>query len=173
MNETIKTLNKRQSCRAYLSKEVPEDLINEIVETGLEAPNGKGLQGTACIVVTNKEIRDQLEKENALVLGREDLHPFYNAPVVVLVIAKGNTGIYDGSCTMDNMLNAAYSLGIGSCWIHRAKEVCQSEFGRKLLIDNGFDPDEWVGIGNLILGYPEKEYSPKAARKEKRVVFIK
>lgn len=173
MNETISILNKRQSCKAYLDKEVPEELIKEIVQAGIQAPNGMGQQNTACLVITNKEVRDQLEKENAKVIGNEKAHPFYNAPVVILVIAKGSTRIYDGSCSMDNMLNAAYSLGVGSCWIHRAKEVCQSDFGKKLLLDHGFDPNEWEGIGNLILGYPEKEYKPKAPRKENRVVYIK
>ena len=173
MNETIKTLLNRSSCKSYLDKAVPDELINEVVETGLYAPNGMGMQNTACFVITNKEIRDELEKENANVMGKEGIHPFYNAPVVILVIAKGVTGIYDGSCTMDNMLNAAYSLGLGACWIHRAKETCESEFGKKLLLDNGFNPAEWIGIGNLILGYPAAEYKPKAPRKENRVIYKK
>ncbi len=173
MNETIKTLLSRSSCKSYLDKDVPDELINEVVETGLYAPNGMGMQNTACLVITNKEIKDELEKENAKVMGKEGIHPFYNAPVVILVIAKGVTGIYDGSCTMDNMLNAAYSLGLGACWIHRAKETCLSEFGKKLLLDNGFDPNEWIGVGNLILGYPAVEYKPKAERKEHRVICIK
>ncbi len=173
MNETIKTLLNRSSCKSYLDNDVPEELINQVIETGLYAPNGMGQQNTACIVITNKEIRDQLEQENAKVMGREGIHPFYNAPVVILVIARGVTGIYDGSCTMDNMLNAAYSLGLGSCWIHRAKETCLAPFGKKLLLDNGYNPDEWIGVGNLILGYPAIEYKPKAERKENRVTYIK
>ncbi len=173
MNEAINILNKRQSCKNYLDKKVPENFLKEVVETGLEAPNGRGLQNVALIVVEKKEIRDALEAENSKVLGKEGIRPFYNAPVVILVIAKGSTAIYDGSCSLDNMLNAAYALGLGSCWIHRAKEVCQSEFGKELLSENGFDPNEWEGIGNLILGYPASPYKEKAPRKEKRVVYIK
>ena len=173
MNETIKTLLNRCSCKSYSNNQVSEDLINQVVEAGLYAPNAMGMQNTACLVVTNKDIRDILENENGKVMGKEGLHPFYNAPVVIVVIAKGNNGVYDGSCTMDNMLNAAFSLGLGSCWIHRAKEVCSSEFGRKFLQDNGFDPDEWYGVGNLILGYPAGEYKPKAPRKSNRVIHIK
>ncbi len=173
MNETIKTLINRSSCKAYSEKPLPEELINEVVETGLYAPSAMGQQNTACIVVSNKEVRDILENENGKVMGKEGLHPFYNAPVVIIVIAKGHNGIYDGSCTMENMLNAAYSLGLGSCWIHRAKEVCETEYGRKLLQDNGFDPDEWFGVGNMILGYPANEYKPKVPRKENRIKYIK
>ncbi len=173
MNETIKTLTTRSSCKSYLDKEMPIEIIEEIVNAGLYAPNAMGMQNTACLVVTNKDVRNHLEEENAKVMAREGIHPFYNAPVVVVVIAKGKNGIYDGSCTIDNMLNAAYSLGIGSCWIHRAKEVCEGEFGKKLLLDNGYDPNEWFGVGNVILGYPAVEYKPKSARKEHRIAYIK
>ena len=104
MNETIKTLETRCSCKAYTDKMFPKDLLDEILEAGLYAPSGMGQQNCAAIVITNKEIRDMLEQENAKIMGRDHLHPFYNAPIFVLVIAKGPTGIYDGSLMIGNIV---------------------------------------------------------------------
>lgn len=173
MNETIKTLESRCSCKAYTDEMVPEDSLKEILEAGLYAPSGLGQQNAAAIVIINKEIRDELEKENARIKGREDIHPFYKAPIVILVIAKGVTGVYDGSLMIGNMLNAAASLGIGACWIHRAKEEIERDFGKKLLLENGFDPKEWQGVGNVILGYPASPAKEKLPRKEHRIVYVR
>lgn len=172
MNEAIETMIKRSSCRQYLEKDVPEELIKEVVLAGLHAPTGMGMQGSAAIVITNKEIRERLEEENCKVMGRVG-KPFYGAPVVILVIAKGRTGLYDGSAMIMNMLNAATSLGLGSCWIHRAKEELETDFGKKLLEDNGFDPNEYVGVGHVILGYPNGTQKEKAPRKNGRDVYLK
>ena len=172
MNETINTLIHRRSCRSYLDKEVPEELIEQIVEAGLYAPTGRGSQGDAVIVITNKEIRDELEKQNAAVMGREGTSPFYGAPVVLLVIASGPLGVYDGSCLISNMMNAATSLGLGSCWIHRAYEECQEGYGRQLLKEAGYG-EEYYGIGHVILGYPAGEFPKPQARKEGRVAYFK
>lgn len=172
MNETIENEIKRTSCRQFLDKEIPEDLIEEIVLAGLNAPSGMGQQGSTAIVISNKEVKDELEEVNRQVMNRPG-KPFYGAPVVILVIAKGPTALYDGSAMIENMLNAASSLGIGSCWIHRAKEELETEFGKKLLKDNGFDPEAYIGIGHVILGYPLTEPKAKAPRKEGRVKYIK
>lgn len=172
MNETIKTMIKRSSCRQYLDKEIPEDLLKEVVLAGLNAPSGMGQQGSAAIVITNKEVRDELEETNRQVMNRPG-KPFYGAPAVILVIAKGPTALYDGAAMIENMLNAASSLGLGSCWIHRAKEELETDFGRKLLEENGFDPNEYIGIGHVIIGYPAGTQKEKAVRKNGRDVYIK
>ena len=172
MNETLRTLIRRSSCRQFLDKEIPEDALNEIVEAGLYAPTAMGRQESAAIVITNKKVINDLEEVNAKVMGRNG-HPFYGAPVVILIIAKGPTAIYDGSAMIMNMLNAAESLNIGSCWIHRAKEELETEFGRKLLEENGFDSNEYVGIGHVILGYRSYEPKERAPRKEGRAIYIK
>ena len=106
-------------------------------------------------------------------MGLNDVDPFYNAPVVLVVLAKADvsTHVYDGSIVMANMMLAAHSLGLGSCWIHRAKQEFESEYGKKLLKDLGIT-DEYEGIGNLVLGYPEVVASPKP-RKENWVYEIK
>ena len=173
MNESIKTLETRCSCKAYTDKMIPEDILQEILEAGLYAPSGLGQQNAAAIVITSKKVRDELEEENARILGKEGIHPFYTAPIVVLVIAKGPTGIYDGSLMIGNMLNAASSLGIGACWIHRAKEEVEREFGKKLLLENGFDPNEWQGLGNVTLGYAALPQKEKSSRKEHRIVYVR
>lgn len=172
MNETIQTMIKRTSCRQFSDKEISDETLKEIVEAGLNAPSGMGQQGSAAIVISNKKIRDELEAVNAAVMGRPG-KPFYGAPVVILVIAKGHTALFDGCAMIENMLNAATSLGLGSCWIHRAKEELETDFGKKLLLDNGFDPNEYIGVGHVILGYPSMPIKEKAPRKSGRDVYIK
>lgn len=153
MNETIKVLKARRSIRAYNSKPIPEEVLSEIVEAGTYAPTGRNMQSPIILAVTDKTVRDRLSKENAKVIGAET-DPFYGAPAVLVVLAeKCNTSVYDGSCVMDNLMNAAWSLGVGSCWIHRAKEVMEGAYGRELLSSLGLDPDKYEGIGNCILGY--------------------
>ena len=124
MNDVIKTILERRSVREYKSDMVKDELIDEIVKAGTYAPSGRGAQSPIIIAITNKEIRDKLASINAKIAGG-DTDPFYGAPVVLVVLADKNipTYIYDGSLVMENMMLAAKSLGLGSCWIHRAKKV--------------------------------------------------
>ena len=64
---------------------------------------------------------------------------------------------YDGSVVMENLMLAAHSLGLGSCWIHRAKEEMETPLGKKIFEKIGLSADEWEGIGNCIVGYPKGE----------------
>ncbi len=172
MNEVIKCLESRRSIRKYKEKMIPKEKLDIIVKAGTYAPSGMNRQSPIILVVTNKEVRDKLAKLNAKVMGNNDADPFYGAPVVLVVLADKNspTAIYDGSLVMGNLMNAAYSLGIGSCWIHRAKEVFASDEGKEILMSLGIEGD-YEGIGNCILGYPleEKEASP---RKENYVFYV-
>jgi len=79
--------------------------------------------------------------------------------------------VYDGSLVLGNMMLAAHSLGLGSCWIHRAKEVFEDVEGQEILKGLGI-LGEYEGIGNLVLGYPELLNSSIPARKENRVFYI-
>ena len=134
MNETIKNILERRSIRKYKDKEVSEELIDEVLKAGIYAPTGMNRQSPIIIAITNKEIRDKLSKINAKIMG-VDTDPFYGAPVVIVVLANKNmpTYIYDGSLVMENMMLAANSLGLGSCWIHRAKEEFETEEGKEIL----------------------------------------
>lgn len=173
MNETIKNILTRRSIRKYQNKMIPREIIEKIVESGTYAPTGMNKQSPLILVVTNKEIRDKLSKLNASIMGQNDIDPFYGAPVVLVVLAnkKFPTAIYDGSLVMGNIMNAAHSLGVGSCWIHRAKEVFNTNEGKEILSSLGIWED-YEGIGNCILGYVDGDYPQSAPRKNNYVYYI-
>lgn len=174
MNEVIIALKERRSVRKFTQDPVPEELIDQIVDAGIYAASGMGKQGVKVIVVTNKEMRDKLSAMNAAVMNKEGMDPFYGAPAVIVVLGDKSvpTEVYDGSLVLGNMMLAAYSLGIGSCWIHRAKQEFESPEGIAILKELGIE-GEWEGIGHLILGWPLEETLPAAApRKADRVVKV-
>ncbi len=174
MNEIEKALCERRSIKAYKPDMLPKDVLERILTAGTYAPTGKNRQSPIIVAVTNKEIRDKLSRLNARFLGA-DIDPFYGAPVVLVVLAKKDvpTYLYDGSLVMGNLLLAAHSEGVAGCWIHRAKEVFESDEGKQILTSLGIE-DGYEGIGNCILGYSAKEEPPKApARKKDYVYYIK
>ena len=172
MNEIIKALKERRSIRKYKPDMIPAEVIERIAEAGTYAATGMNRQSPIIIAVTNKEMRDRISKLNAAVMGA-DRDPFYGAPVVLIVLADKRvmTAVYDGSLVMGNLMLAAYSEGIGSCWIHRAKQVFESEEGKAILRDLGIEGD-YEGIGNCILGYPDCEYPEAQPRKENYIYHI-
>ena len=165
MNDVIKNIVERRSIKKYKSDMVPSELIDEVLKAGTFAPTGMNKQSPIIIAITNKEVRDKLSKLNAKIMG-VDIDPFYGAPVVIVVLADKSvpTYIYDGSLVMENMMLAAHSLGLGSCWIHRAKEEFETEEGKEILKSLGITGD-YEGIGHCILGYPDMEAVTKP-RKE-------
>ena len=170
MNETIKTLTQRRSIRKYSQKPVSKSDIETIIKAGLYAPTGMNRRSTLFLAITNKEIISKISKLNAAVMG-VDTDPFYGAPAVIVVFADRNvrTPVEDGSCAMANLMNAAFSLGIDSCWIHRAREVFESEEGRSIACELGV-PDEYIGIGNCILGYRDCDL-PVPLERTQKVIF--
>ena len=174
MNETLKVLETRRSCRNFdPDKMISEEDLNAIIKAGTYAPTGMGKQSPIIIAVTNKEMRDKISKENAKIIGT-DSDPFYGAPVILIVLAnkESRTYQYDGSLVMGNLLNAAESLGLGSIWIHRAKEEFESDFGKKILADLGIEGD-YEGIGHCALGYAAEPAKAPAPRKENYVYYLK
>jgi nitroreductase len=171
MNETIKTLTSRRSVRSFKDTPVPDDVIKEIVNAGEYAPNGMGKQSAVMVVVKDKETIKKLSKINAQIMGGVN-DPFYGAPTLIIVFADSTvrTHVEDGSLVMGNLMNAAYSLGVDSCWIHRARETFQTEEGKALMKKWGLD-EKYVGIGNCILGYAATVRSQPAARKENFVIY--
>ena len=172
MESTINDILTRRSVKKYKSAPVPQEIIDKIINAGLYAANGMGAQSPIIIQVTNKEMRDKLSKMNADVMGA-NTDPFYGAPAVLVVLADKNrpTAVYDGSLVMGNLMLAAHALGIGNCWIHRAKEEFESEEGKEILKSLGIE-GEYVGIGHCILGYADGEPKPAAERKPGRVFKI-
>lgn len=173
MNEVMENLLTRRSIRSYQPDMVPMKTIEEIVKAGTYAATGMGLQSPIIVAVTDKETRDQLSRMNAAVMG-SSADPFYGTPVVLIVLADKNRGtyLYDGSLVMGNMMTAAHSLGIGSCWIHRAKETFESPEGKELLKQWGIEGN-YEGIGHLILGYAKGEAPAPKPRKENYVYYVK
>ena len=172
MTEVIKAIKSRRSVKSYKSDPVPAELLDAILEAGTYAPTGRNMQSPIIIAVTDKETRDRLAKINADVMGFEG-DPFYNAPAVLVVLADKSrpTYIYDGSLVMENLMLAAHSLGLGSWWIHRAKETFESAEGKKILASLGIEGD-YEGIGNCIIGYTDTPPAPQKPRKDNYVFKI-
>ena len=174
MNETIKSMLERRSCRSF-KPEMPEKKdIEEIIKAGLYAASGKGQQAVITIAVTNKELRDKISKDNCSIGGwPEGFDPFYGAPVILIVLGKKDhpTYLYDGSLVLGNMMLAAHSLGLGSIWIHRAKEEFEKDEYKAILSELGIE-GEWEGIGHCAIGFADTQLPPPPARKEGRIFFI-
>ena len=174
MNETLKVLESRRSCRNFKPDMVKEEELKEIIKAGTYAATGMGKQSPVIIAVTQKELRDEISKENRKIGGfKEGMDPFYGAPVILIVLAKKDvpTHVYDGSLVMGNLMNAAESLGVASIWIHRAKEEFESEFGKAILQKLGIS-EEYEGIGHCALGYAAEPAKEAAPRKENYVYYI-
>lgn len=173
MNEVQNALLSRRSIRSFRSDPLPRRVLEDILEAGTYAATGMNRQSPIIIAITNKELRDRLSALNAKIMGREGSDPFYGAPVVLIVLAekKYPTYLYDGSLVMGNLMLAAHAHGIGSCWIHRAREEFELPEGKAILAELGIE-GEFEGIGHCILGYPEGDLPVTKARKENYVYWV-
>lgn len=173
MNAEYQGLLERRSIRRYKAEMVPQELIDQVIEAGLYAASGHGVQDTIIVAVTNKEVRDQLSQMNREIMGTKS-DTFYGAPVVLIVLGPKSNRLtaYDGSLVMGNLMQAAHALGLGSCWINRAKEEFETEIGKQLLKDWGIE-GEYEGVGHCILGYTDGPVPPVAKRKPNRVYYVK
>lgn len=173
MNQVIETIKSRRSIRKYKSEQIKDSDLEEILEAAKYSASGHGYQSTLMVVVQNKEILAKLSKMNASIMGREGIDPFYGAPTVVIVFADKTkpTHVSDGALVLGNLMLAAKSLNIGSCWINRAKEEFESLEGKELMKEWNID-EHFEGIGHVTLGYAASE--PTAApRKEDFVRYIR
>ena len=173
MNETLKVLESRRSCRSFKPDMIKKEELDAIIKAGTYAANGMGQQSPVIIAVTSKELRDSVSEENRKIGGwDEGFDPFYGAPVILIVLADKSmpTHVYDGSLVMGNLMNAAESLGVASIWIHRAKEEFDSDFGKNLLKKLGITGD-YEGIGHCALGYAAQPPREAVPRKEDYVYF--
>ena len=175
MSEVLEKMKSRRSIRKYKPDMVPQEILDQIIEAGLYAASGMGQQNTIIIQVTNKELRDKISAMNCEIGGwKEGFDPFYGAPAMMIVLAKKDwpNRVYDGSLVMGNLMLAAHDLGIGSCWIHRAKEEFETEWGKELLKSLGIK-EEYEGIGHCALGYIDGDYPKTPERKVNRVFYVK
>lgn len=172
MNEVLKSLETRRSIRSYLPEQIRDEELNQVLEAGTYAPTGMGRQSPVMVAVQKPELVKKLSQMNAAVMGSAD-DPFYGAPTVIVVLANADVPTYreDGALVMGNLLNAAHAVGLGSCWINRAKEVFESEGGRQLLKEWGIEGN-YVGIGNCILGYIKGDVPEAKPRKDGYIVRV-
>lgn len=173
MSEVLNKMQTRRSIRRFKSDRIPKEVLEKIMDAGTYAASGMNKQAGIIVAVTNKEMRDKLSKANARVMGNEATDPFYGAPVVLVVLASKEAGtyVYDGSLVMGNLMLAAHELGIGSCWIHRAKEVFEQPEWQEWLKSLGIEGD-YEGVGNCVLGYVDGDYPAVPPRKENRVYYV-
>lgn len=173
MNQVLDAIITRRSVRSYKPDPIPEDVLERILTAGQYAATGMNRQSPIILAVTDKAVRDELSAMNAAILGT-DKDPFYGAPVVLVVLASkaAPTYVYDGSLVMGDLMLAAHAEGLGSCWIHRAKEEFESEEGKALLRRLGID-GEYEGIGHCILGYAAEEPKAAAPRKQDYVYWLR
>ena len=171
-NEVLNAIKTRRSIRKYKAEQITDEQLDAILEAGTYAATGMGKQSPVIVVVQKPELIAKLSKMNAAVMGTTS-DPFYGAPTVLIVLADPERGTYveDGSLVMGNLMLAAHTEGIGSCWIHRAKEEFESEEGKQILSDLGVT-GEYEGIGHCVLGYPDEETAEAKPRKDDFVFWV-
>ena len=169
-NEIIRSLCERRSVRSYEYRQVEEETLEQILRAGTFAPTGRGRQSPIMVVVQDVKTREKIRRMNAEIMGSSDSDPFYGAPTIVIVLADADipTCVEDGCLVMGNLMNAAYALGVDSCWIHRAREEFASEEGKALLKEWGIEGN-YIGIGHCALGYGDCE---KPVAKERKANYI-
>ena len=173
MNEAYRNLLERRSIRSYADRPVPDQVLDAVLQAGIHAPSGMNTQGVRLVAVRDPETVAYLSKLNAAVMNATH-DPFYGASCVVIVLADPEIyggWVEDGALALGNMMNAAHALGLGSCWIHRAKQVFDSPEGKELLEKWGL-PTHLRGVGNCILGYPACDHPAPAPRKDGRIVKV-
>ena len=173
MNQTLISLKERRSVRSFKEEQIAENLLDAVLEAGTYAPTGMNRQSPLMVVVQNKDTLETLRRMNAAILGNPDADPFYGAPTVIIVFADKNVRTYreDGSLVIGNLCNAAHAVGLGSCWIHRAREEFETEEGKALMKEWGID-ECYEGIGHCILGYTAVTPEVKP-RKDGYIIKIK
>lgn len=173
MNPVLDAIKTRRSIRKFKPEMPEKEDLEQIIEAGLYAASGKGLQSSMVVAITDKALRDRLMEMNRKIGGWDTgFDPFYGAPAVLLVLSDKSSPnhVYDGSLTMGNMMLAAHALGLGSCWINRAKEEFESDEGKAILRDLGIE-GEWEGIGHCIVGYTDGAEPEAKPRKDDRVFW--
>lgn len=169
--EVLNCIKERRSVRDYKPMQIKDDELNAVLEAGIYAPTGRGSQAVRLVVVQDKETRELLSRMNAEILGSET-DPFYGAPTLVIVFTdkERSTYVEDGTLAIGNMMLAAYAVGLGSCWVHRAREVFSTSVGKELMKRWGV-PENYVGIGHCVLGYAVGRAKP-SPRKVKNIIRV-
>lgn len=173
---TFANIITRRSTRKYLDKEVSQELLEKIIETGRYAPSGGNSQSNHFLVIQNKQIIDHLVKmverafsqmeitenmyrslQNSINLSKKGEYVFcYNAPVLIIAANKKGYGNNQADCALalENMILEANELDLGSCYINQLKWLNEDQKILSYLQSLGMNEDERV-YGSLIVGYPD------------------
>ena len=171
--EVFDAIMNRRSVRRYRPEPPSREALERIAEAGLWAASGKGLQTVKIVIITNRELIDRLRVWNREIGGwPESVDPFYGAPAQLLVISDRSSPnhVYDGALAMGNMMLAAHALGLGSCWINRARQEFDTDEGRAILADLGVEGD-FEGVAHCIVGFPDGPAPQAAPRRPGRVLW--
>jgi nitroreductase len=167
---TLDDLKSRRNIRAFKSEPVKGEDLDAILEAGTYAPSGANHQSAVIVAVKDKAVRDRLEA-----LEKSGVKPFYGAPVVLAVLIDQSKAtpvpVEDGALVLGNLQIAAHALGVGSCWIHRAKQLFESPDGKAFLEKWGLTGN-YRGVGFCILGYPEDPTPKPAPRKAGYIIKV-
>ncbi|HEX2947774.1 MAG TPA: nitroreductase family protein [Clostridia bacterium] len=184
-NETLKVIKQRRSIRSFKAEQIREDELQTVMEAGLYAPNAGGqawhftaVQNTELLERLNlaaKEVARQSELEHFRALGSDtDFHCLYNAPTLVVVSGDGRVPIpLDADCAAatQNLLLAAESIGLGSCWIYFVMLAFESpqgaEFRKELKIPDGYKP-----YYAAVIGYKREDDIDVPERKPDLITYI-
>lgn len=172
--EALEVLKNRRSIRSFKTDQVSKEELHIILEAGTYAPTAGGTQAPFIVAVQNPDTVAKLNAMNAQVLNLPQMqHPYYGAPTILLVFAprNGHAPVTDASLVGGNLLNAAYAVGLGTCWIHRGKEMFESEEGKELMQKWGL-PDDLICVSTIALGYPAGPQPDAAPRKKDYIMEI-
>ena len=161
-NEVLKAIRERRSIRRFQETQITDEELKTVLEAGTWAPTGHGTQDPWIVAVQKPQLMQRLSVANAEIMGVTS-DPYYGAPTMVLVFASADNRNRerDASLVLGNMMLAAHSIGLASCWINRVDEMFKREDLKALLKEWGL-PDGLVGIGSLALGYASSQ--PKTVK---------
>ena len=176
MNQNIEDLISRRSIRKFKDEQISDEDLNTILEAGTYAPTGRGAQSPKIVVIQNSDTIKEFSEWNRSFFPTEvpdNFDPFYGAKTLLIVLADSKLPTYveDGASVLAVLVNAAHAVGVGSCWIHRARDEFASPKGKELLKEWGI-PDTYEGIGHVVLGYPDMEAPEPLPRKEDYIHFV-
>ena len=170
--EALEVLLTRRSVRKFKPEQITEEELLAVLYAGTYAPTGRNRQTPWIIAVQEPAQREAVSKLNAKVMGA-DTDPYYGAPTIILVVAPDDGfGELNGAAVLTNMVNAAFAAGLGSCWIHRPKQMFETEEGKAMLAKWGL-PEGMMGVASIALGYADMENPAAPPRKENYYRIIK
>lgn len=165
--EAMEVLKNRRSIRKYKPQQVSEAELTAVLEAGTYGATGRNTQSPFIVAVQDPETVKQLNRMNGAVMGNPDGEPYYGAPTIVFVFGSpsATTPFEDAMLVGGNIINAAYAVGLGSCWIHRSRQMFETEEGKDLMKSWGI-PQDCFGVASIALGYadcPHPEAKPRKA----------